>query len=81
LQAGNGAPTVLNAANEVAVHEFIGGRLGFAGIAALVDATIDAAGGQGIMREPTSVDDAISVDYISRTLARNLLPEIAVKTF
>jgi 1-deoxy-D-xylulose-5-phosphate reductoisomerase len=81
LQAGNGAPTVLNAANEIAVHEFIGGRLGFAGIAALVDATIDAAGGEGIMREPTSVDDAICVDHISRSLARRLLPEIAVKAF
>jgi 1-deoxy-D-xylulose-5-phosphate reductoisomerase len=81
LQAGNGVPTVLNAANEIAVHEFIGGRLGFAGIAALVDATIDAAGGRGIMREPTSVDDAIAVDHISRSLARSLLPEIAVKAF
>jgi 1-deoxy-D-xylulose-5-phosphate reductoisomerase len=81
LQAGNGVPTVLNAANEIAVHEFIGGRLGFAGIAALVDATIDAAGGKGIMREPTSVDDAINVDHVSRTLARSLLPEIAVKAF
>jgi 1-deoxy-D-xylulose-5-phosphate reductoisomerase len=81
LQTGNGAPTVLNAANEIAVHEFIGGRLGFAGIAALVEATIDAAGGEGIMREPTSVDDAICVDHISRSLARRLLPEIAVKAF
>jgi 1-deoxy-D-xylulose-5-phosphate reductoisomerase len=81
LQAGNGVPTILNAANEVAVHEFIGGRLGFAGIAALVDATIDAAEGRGIMREPTSVDDAIAVDHISRSLARSLLSEIAVKTF
>jgi 1-deoxy-D-xylulose-5-phosphate reductoisomerase len=81
LQAGNGVPTVLNAANEIAVHEFISGRLGFAGIAALVEATIDAAGGEGIMREPTSVDDAICVDHISRSLARRLLPEIAVKAF
>ena len=81
LRTGNGVPTVLNAANEIAVHEFIGGRLGFAGIAALVDATIDAAGGKGIMREPTSVDDAIAVDHISRSLARSLLPEIAVKAF
>jgi len=81
LRTGNGVPTVLNAANEIAVHEFIGGRLGFAGIAALVDATIDAAGRRGIMREPTSVDDAIAVDHISRSLARSLLPEIAVKAF
>ncbi len=79
LQTGRGVPTVLNAANEVAVHEFINRRLGFAGIAALVDATIDAAEGRGIMREPTSVEDAISVDHISRSLARSLLPEIAVK--
>jgi 1-deoxy-D-xylulose-5-phosphate reductoisomerase len=81
LQSGNGVPTVLNAANEIAVHEFIGGRLGFAGIAALVEATIDAAGGKGIVREPASVDDAISVDHNSRQLARSLLPEIAVKAF
>jgi 1-deoxy-D-xylulose-5-phosphate reductoisomerase len=81
LRLGNGVPTVLNAANEIAVHEFISGRLGFAGIAALVDATIDAAEGRGIMREPTSVDDAITVDHISRSLARTLLPEIAVKAF
>jgi hypothetical protein len=33
------------------------------------------------MREPTSVDDAIAVDHISRSLARSLLPEIAVKHF
>jgi 1-deoxy-D-xylulose-5-phosphate reductoisomerase len=39
LVARNGAPTVLNAANEIAVQEFIQGRLGFAGIAALVEAT------------------------------------------
>ncbi len=81
LQSGNGAPTVLNAANEIGVHEFIGGRLGFAGIAALVEATIEAAGREGIMREPTSIDDAICVDHNSRSLARRLLPEIAVKAF
>ena len=79
--AQNGAPTVLNAANEIAVHEFIGGRLGFAGIAALVEATIENAQGRGIMREPVDVDDAIAVDHDSRSLAQSLLPEIAVKAF
>src|SRR6516225_1945256 len=80
LVAQNGAPTVLNAANEVAVHAFIGGRLGFAGIAALVEATIENAEGRGIMREPADVDDAIAVDHSSRALARSLLPVIAGKT-
>jgi 1-deoxy-D-xylulose 5-phosphate reductoisomerase len=54
LQAGNGAPTVLNAANEVAVHEFIGGWLGFAGIAALVDATMAAGGRASWANRPAS---------------------------
>jgi 1-deoxy-D-xylulose-5-phosphate reductoisomerase len=80
LVAQNGAPTVLNAANEIAVHAFIGGRLGFAGIAALVEATIENAQGRGIMREPVDVDDAIAVDHNSRSLAQSLLPGIAGKT-
>jgi 1-deoxy-D-xylulose-5-phosphate reductoisomerase len=80
LLAGGGAPTVLNAANEIAVHEFIAGRLGFAGIAALVEATIEAAQGLGIAREPNDVDAAVAIDYDSRSLACSLLPEIAAKT-
>ncbi len=40
---GGAAPTVLNAANEVAVAEFLARRLGFVGISALVEATLDAA--------------------------------------
>ena len=47
LEAGGGAPTVLNAANEVAVAEFLAEKLGFAGIAALVEATLDAAARAG----------------------------------
>jgi hypothetical protein len=33
------------------------------------------------MREPASIDDAFSVDHNSRSLARELLPEIAAKAF
>ena len=43
LEAGGAAPTVLNAADEVAVGEFIAGRIGFTGITALVEATLEAA--------------------------------------
>jgi 1-deoxy-D-xylulose-5-phosphate reductoisomerase len=70
---------VLNAANEVAVAEFLAGRLGFAGIPMLVEATLDAAGDAGLNREPASVGEALRVDHIARSLARRLLPEIAVK--
>src|SRR3984885_12701393 len=77
LAAGGAAPTVLNAANEIAVAEFVGGRLGFAGISALVEATLDAAAGTGTTAEPQSVDQAIAIDHNARRLATDLLPEIA----
>ena len=81
LEAGGAAPTVLNAADEVAVGEFIAGRLGFAGIAILVEATLEAAARRGLLGEPPSVEAAIAVDHNARHLARDLLPEIAAKAW
>ena len=40
-RAGGTAPCVLNAANEVAVHAFLGGRLPFLGIAEVIAATLE----------------------------------------
>jgi len=79
LEAGEGAPTVLNAANEVAVAAFLAQRLYFLGIAALVEATLEAATKRGLLREPITIDDAIVIDHNSRSLATELLPEIAAK--
>jgi 1-deoxy-D-xylulose-5-phosphate reductoisomerase len=81
LETGGAAPTVLNAADEVAVNEFIAGRIGFAAIAALVEATLDAATQRGLMDEPAGIDAALAVDHIARCLAHDLLPEIALKAF
>jgi 1-deoxy-D-xylulose-5-phosphate reductoisomerase len=80
LETGGAAPTVLNAADEVAVGEFIAGRLTFPGIATLVEATLDAAAARGLMAEPTGIDVALAIDHIARSIARDLLPEIAVKS-
>src|SRR6516165_1551032 len=77
LAAGGAAPTVLNAANEVAVHEFVNGRLGFCGIPALVEATLAAAPRRGATGEPGSVEEALHIDHTARGLAADLLPEIA----
>jgi 1-deoxy-D-xylulose-5-phosphate reductoisomerase len=77
LAAGGAAPTVLNAANEIAVAEFVGGRLGFSGIPALVESTLDAVERGGSMAEPQSVDQAVAIDHNARRLAADLLPEIA----
>src|SRR6266702_3651521 len=66
LAAGGSAPTVLNAANEVAVREFVAGRLGFCGIASLVEATLDTAQRRGETAEPQSVEEALAIDHNAR---------------
>ncbi len=77
LATGGAAPTVLNAANEIAVREFVDRRLGFGGIAALVEATLEAMERRGEMAEPQSVEEAVAIDHNARRLAADLLPEIA----
>jgi 1-deoxy-D-xylulose-5-phosphate reductoisomerase len=80
LAAGGAAPTILNAANEVAVREFVAQRLAFCGIAALVEATLDAMERRGETSEPQSVEEALAIDHNTRRLAADLLPEIAAMT-
>jgi 1-deoxy-D-xylulose-5-phosphate reductoisomerase len=46
--AGGTAPCALNAANEVAVHAFMNGRLGFTGIAAVIESVLDTLGSQRV---------------------------------
>ena len=79
LETGGAAPTILNAANEVAVREFVAHRLGFAGISALAEATLEALESRGVTAEPASVEDALGIDRIARSMAATLLPEIAAK--
>jgi 1-deoxy-D-xylulose-5-phosphate reductoisomerase len=80
LEAGGATATVFNAANEIAVASFVDRKLGFAGIAALVEATIDAAERRNATDEPENIEDALAVDHIARSLAQDLLPEIAAKS-
>jgi 1-deoxy-D-xylulose-5-phosphate reductoisomerase len=80
LETGGAAPTILNAANEIAVSAFVERRLGFGGIAALVEATLDAAERRNATAEPQNVDEALAIDHMARSLAQHLLPEIAAKS-
>lgn len=48
LEAGHGAPCVLNAANEVGVALFLGRRLGFLDIATVVEETLAALGDEPV---------------------------------
>ena len=66
LATGGTAPAILNAANEVAVAAFLGGRLPFLGIPALLEATLAA-----IPAEP-AVDLAVLMDCDQRARRRAL---------
>ena len=81
LETGGAAPTILNAANEVAVAAFLERRIGFGGIADLVEATLDAAEQRNATAEPQDIDEALAVDHMARMLAGEALPEIAAKSF
>ena len=79
MEMGGAAPTVLNAADEVAVSEFIAGKIPFPAIVAVVEETLEVAAGRGLLAEPDGIEAALSVDHMARSLARSLLPEIAAK--
>jgi 1-deoxy-D-xylulose-5-phosphate reductoisomerase len=74
LREGGARPTVLNAANEIAVEAFLAGRVGFLDIAGIVEATCDASVSSRFPA-PTSVEEAIAIDEDARRLARERLPE------
>ncbi len=77
METGGAAPTVLNAADEVAVGEFIAGRIGFAAIATVVEATLEAATARGLLGEPAGLDAALAIDHIARSLAQDLMRPLA----
>jgi 1-deoxy-D-xylulose-5-phosphate reductoisomerase len=79
LRTGNGATTVYNAANEIAVAAFIGEKIRFGAIARLVDATMNGWVRAGNLAPLGSADDAIAVDHNARNMAASLLPQIAAK--
>jgi 1-deoxy-D-xylulose-5-phosphate reductoisomerase len=69
LADGGAMPTVLNAANEVAVAAFLAGRLAFLDIAAVVEATLDGCG--GVAGE--DLDHILSIDADARRHAGALV--------
>jgi 1-deoxy-D-xylulose-5-phosphate reductoisomerase len=79
LRTGNGATTVYNAANEIAVAAFIAQKIRFGAIARLVEATMNAFVRGGNLAPLSSADDALAVDYNARKIAATLLPQIALK--
>ncbi|MEN2987264.1 1-deoxy-D-xylulose-5-phosphate reductoisomerase [Tistrella sp. BH-R2-4] len=69
LKCGDGAATILNAANEVAVAAFLSRRIGFLDIAGIVADTLDGEA----RRAPTSIDEVIALDQAARRRATDLV--------
>jgi len=73
LAEGEGAPTVLNAANEIAVAAFLDGRIGFGALAPLVERTLELMRAAGETSMPATVAEAVAIHHIARDRASALL--------
>jgi 1-deoxy-D-xylulose-5-phosphate reductoisomerase len=73
LRAGGGAPTALNAANEIAVAAFLDRRIGFGDIARLVGGTISAMKAAGELAAPEDVARALTIHHIAGERTKRLL--------
>ncbi len=69
LQSGDGAPTILSAANEVAVHGFLARKIGFLDIVRIVERTLER-----VPQSPLkSLEEVRAVDSLARDVATNLV--------
>lgn len=73
LRLGGSAPTILNAANEIAVQLFLNRALRFLDIAAVVEETLDALGRSDI----TDLDDVLACDRIAREKAGEIAKKMS----
>jgi 1-deoxy-D-xylulose-5-phosphate reductoisomerase len=69
LQTGGGTPTILNAANEIAVEAFLQKRIGFLDIARIVARVLQRLG----TPDMDTLDDVIALDAVARVTAKEML--------
>ena len=72
LRSGGAAPTILNAANEVAVEAFLAGQIGFLDIGRTVETTLERTD-QTAASALGSLDDFIALDANARAVARQTI--------
>lgn len=75
LCLGGGAPTILNAANEVAVSGFLAGEIGFLDIVRSVEKTLRAL----TPKPPASLDDVRWLDVEARRIADEVVKSAAAR--
>lgn len=77
LRTGQGLPTVLNAANEIAVEAFLKRKISFHDIARIVELACNSALANGLAHEPESIDEALAIDYTVRQSSRAMMTQCA----
>lgn len=77
LRLAGGAPTAMNAANEVAVAAFLDRRIGFLDIAAAVAGTLERMNSLGnlAVAESDAVDNAMMIDTSARRIAAEVVAQ------
>ena len=73
LGAGGAMPTILNAANEIAVEAYMAGAIGFYDISETVERVCSTFSGRQIST-PATVVEALAIDQEARETARRLIP-------
>ena len=73
LRSGGGAPTALNAANEIAVAAFLDQRIGFGDIARLVAKTLAAMTAASELSAPADIAEALTIHHIATDRTASLL--------
>lgn len=65
-------PAVMNAANEIAVDAFLGGRIGFVQVAKVIERTMNVH----TVHNLRSIDEVLKADLWSRQTAREICREM-----
>jgi 1-deoxy-D-xylulose-5-phosphate reductoisomerase len=78
LRLGGGAPTAMNAANEVAVAAFLDRRIGFLDIAAAVAGTLERMNSLGDLTSANH-DDAVEAAMLVDASARRIAAEVVAQ--
>lgn len=73
LAEGAGAPTALNAANEIAVAGFLDGKIAFGALPQVVERTLNAMRGAGEIDTPENIEAALAIHHAARDRAAALL--------
>jgi len=73
LAEGAGAPTALNAANEIAVAAFLDGKIAFGDLPVIVERTLNAMRAAKEIDTPDDVAAALAIHHIARDRATALL--------